>query len=207
MSSGVIVALILAAGIVVACVTWRWAAWPCPSWLVPLLENPYFQTVAGADRLMERAGVKPGMQVLDAGCGPGRLTIPLARRVGATGRVVALDLQRRMLEKLRRRVEKEGLSGVELVRGGLGEGLLPDGVFDVAFLVTVLGEVPDKVGGLVEIRRSLRPGGVLTVTEVLPDPHYLSLGRVRRLGQQAGLVEERSFSGVVGFTLNLKRPV
>lgn len=198
------VALLLG-GLVVICLVWRYAALPCPWWMVPLLENPYFQLVAGAELLMDRAGIGPGMAVLDAGCGPGRLTVPIAKRVGEAGRVVALDRQPRMLRRLQRRIAEHGLANVETILGGLGEGRLPADRFDVALLVTVLGEVPDKTAALREIRHALRSGGVLSVTEVLPDPHYQTLARVRALAAEAGLAEKRLLEGRAGYTLNLIR--
>ena len=198
------VALLLG-GLVAICLVWRYAALPCPWWMVPLLENPYFQLVAGADLLMDRAGIGPGMTVLDAGCGPGRLTVPIAKRVGEAGRVVALDRQPRMLRRLQRRLAEHGIANVETILGGLGEGRLPADRFDVALLVTVLGEIPDRAAALCEIRASLRAGGVLSVTEVLPDPHYQTLARVRALAAEAGLTEQRLFEGRTGYTLNLVR--
>jgi len=195
--------ILLLVAVVVTCVVWRYASLPCPWWMVPLLENPYFQLVAGAELLMGRAGIGAGMRVLDAGCGPGRLTIPIATRVGEAGRVVAIDRQPRMLRKLQRRVAADGITNVEAVLGGIGEGRLPAGSFDVAVLVTVLGEIPDKTAALREIRGALRADGVLSVTEVLPDPHYLSLARVRALAAEAGLRERQVFEGRVGYTVNL----
>jgi ubiquinone/menaquinone biosynthesis C-methylase UbiE len=174
--------------------------------LVPLLENPYFETVAGAEKLMDRAGVEPGMTALDAGCGPGRVSLPLARAVGREGRVVAFDLQEGMLAKLRARADEQGLGNIEPVHGGLGEGVVPRAGFDVAFLITVLGEIPDPVAALQEIREALRPGGILSITEVLPDPHYQSLARVRELAARVGLEEAQLFDGTIGFTINLRRP-
>ena len=136
--------------------------------------------------LLERAGVRPGMCVLDAGCGPGRVTLPAAARVGPSGRVIALDLQPAMLTRLGARLATAGVANVEPFAAGLGEGRLGDDRFDVVLLVTVLGEIPDKVAALREIVRALRPGGVLSVTEVLPDPHYQSMARVRGSGRRGG---------------------
>jgi ubiquinone/menaquinone biosynthesis C-methylase UbiE len=193
--------LIVATGLV-----WRWASWPCPAWLVPLLENPYFEAVAGAKTLLERAGVRAGMRVLDAGCGPGRVTLPAAAAVGPSGRVVALDIQPAMLEILAARLRAQGATNVEIVQAGLGEGKLPADEFDVVLLATVLGEIPSKGAALQEIYRSLRPGGVLSVTEVLPDPHYQRVSRVRGLAAELGFHEARGFRGFVSYTLNLRKP-
>ena len=83
---------------------------------------------------------------------------------------------------------------------------MPAGEFDVAFLVTVLGEVPDRLATLREIHGALRVGGVLSITEVLPDPHYQPIGRVRGLVQTAGFrgVSEL-FSGPLSYTLNVAK--
>lgn len=202
----VVYALGALALIAAICMVWRWASWPCPSWLVPLLENPYFEAVAGAELLLERAGVRPGMCVLDAGCGPGRVTLPAAALVGRSGRVVAVDIQSGMLEKLASRLAVQGVSNVELLLAGLGEGKLGENRFDVAFLVTVLGEIPDKLIALQEIFRALRPGGVLSVTEVLPDPHYQTVARVRELGTRAGFRESAMHRGWLSYTVNLLKP-
>ena len=202
-----VMCLLLALALIVGIgLVWRFAGWPCPAWLVPLLENPYFEAVAGARTLIARAGIGPGMRVLDAGCGPGRLTVPASARVGPAGRIVGLDIQQGMLEKLAQRVAQQGLANVDLVLAGLGEGRLPDDAFDVALLVTVLGEIPDQPAALREIHRSLRPGGVLSITEVLPDPHYQRVSRVRTLAAEAGFRELSFFPGWLSYTVNVGKP-
>lgn len=205
--SGIWIVLLGIAVLAALGMVWRYGGLPCPWWLVPLLENPYVGRVAGAATLIERAGIEPGMRVLDAGCGPGRLTLPLARRVGAGGRVVALDLQARMLHMLAQRVREAGVTNVAIVRARLGDGALPAGAFDAALLVTVLGEIPLRLTALREIRQALRPGGVLSITEVLPDPHYQPLARVRALAHEAGFRERSLASGWLSYTLDLVRPV
>jgi ubiquinone/menaquinone biosynthesis C-methylase UbiE len=196
-----VLVLIAAIGLV-----WRWAGWPCPSWLVPLLENPYFDFVAGAELLLDRAAVRPGMCVLDAGCGPGRVTLPASARVGAAGRVVAVDIQSGMLEKLRARLAAQDVRNVEPLHAGLGAGPLGESRFDVALLVTVLGEIPDQAAALQEILLALRPGGVLSITEVLPDPHYQSMARTRELCSRVGFREHSLWSGWLSYTLNVGKP-
>lgn len=179
---------------------------PCPARLSFLVENPLMERWAGAETLLDRAGVVPGMRILDAGCGPGRLTVPAARRVGPTGHVVALDIQEGMLRKLRRRLADGAISNVRVVRAGIGDGLLGEAAFDRAFLVTVLGEIPDRVEALREIHRALVPGGILSVTEVLPDPDYQSRSAVRRLAEKVGFDPVAVHGNVLAFTMHLRRP-
>jgi ubiquinone/menaquinone biosynthesis C-methylase UbiE len=78
--------------------------------------------------------------------------------------------------------------------------------FDRALLVTVFGEVPDRLGALREIYSSLKPGGLLSITETLPDPHYQPRGRVKALAQEAGLRVCDEFGSWLTFTVNLERP-
>lgn len=192
-------------GIVILRLLSRRRLLPCPSTLVWVLENPIIERVAGGQALMDRAGVLPGMRVLDAGCGPGRVTIPLALRVGATGHVVALDVQASMLVKLRKRLEEHRITNVRTVHAELGTGALAGERFDRAFLVTVLGEVPDRERALKEIHGVLVPGGILSVTEVLPDPHYQRRSAVRALALSAGFVPTLVHRTCRSYTMNLLR--
>lgn len=179
---------------------------PCPSQLSFLLENPFMKRVAGAQLLLDRADVAPGMRVLDVGCGPGRVTLPAARRVGANGEVVALDVQPAMLRRVQQKLEMEGVTNVRLLLAGAGEGKTEPESFDRAFLVTVLGEIPDKATALREIYGALRAGGVLSVTEVFPDPHMQMPGAIRRLAKETGFEVESKMGSFPAFTMNLVKP-
>jgi ubiquinone/menaquinone biosynthesis C-methylase UbiE len=89
----------------------------------------------------------------------------------------------------------------------LGERMLPENRFDRALLVTVLGEIPDRRAGLEEIAASLKPGGVLSITEMMPDPHYQSIRTIRQLAHSAGLVESRVFGNKMVYTINFRKPM
>ena len=179
---------------------------PCPSSLSWLLENPMMEGVAGGAALIERSGVQPGMAVLDAGCGPGRLTIPLARHVGAQGHVVALDAQRSMLMKLTERMTTLGISNIRTLCARLGTGALGSERFERAFLVTVLGEIPNQEDALSEIYEHLNPGGLLTICEVLPDPHYQSQAAVWKIAKRTGFTPQVVYRNYRSYTMNLTRP-
>jgi ubiquinone/menaquinone biosynthesis C-methylase UbiE len=165
------------------------------------------QSLAGAGILIDRLHLQPGMRVLDVGCGPGRLTIPFAKYVGRNGEVVALDIQPRMLQELQRRVKENELANVRLVLGGAGAGHLQErGAFDRAVLVTVLGEIPDRKKALQEIYHALRPGGLLSITELLPDPDYQTRRTVLRLAREAGFELQEKYGNLIVFTLNFSKP-
>jgi ubiquinone/menaquinone biosynthesis C-methylase UbiE len=179
---------------------------PHPPRLTFLFENPVVGVFVGPERLVERLALAPDMRVLDAGCGPGRLTVPLAEAVGPGGEVVALDGQREMLEKLRRRLEAGGLTNVRPLQAGLGEGMLGEGGFDRAVLAMVLGEVRDRASALGELYAALRPGGLLSITEIFGDPDYQRPATVRGEVEAAGFRLVRRFGGFPAYTLNFERP-
>src|SRR5262245_14064934 len=99
------IALVAFAG-VAGLVASRGLSLPCPVWLRWLVEldNPFTKTNR-AHTIIEHLDVAPGMYVLDIGCGPGRLAIPLARAVGESGCVVAIDVQAGMIERARATAE------------------------------------------------------------------------------------------------------
>lgn len=181
-------------------------ALPCPSWLgwMVELDNP-FTRVNRAHVIIENLGLEAGMTVLDAGCGPGRLTLPLAAAVGPQGEVLAVDVQGGMLEHVRAKVEAAGLRNVQVLQAALGEERLPPNHFDRAVLVTVLGEIPDQTAALKGIHAALKPGGILSVTEVIFDPHFQRREAVRRAAEAAGFVEKRFLGRRLAYTMHLAK--
>lgn len=146
------------------------------------------------------------MKVLDVGCGPGRVAIPIAREVGPAGEVVAIDMQAAMLRRAGGKAHAAGLANLRFLQTEVGKGNLQIAQFDRALLVTVLGEILDREGALREIFDNLKPGGVLSVTEIMLDPHYQSRGTILRLAKGVGFCESEYFGNRFAFTLNLRKP-
>jgi len=179
---------------------------PCPPGYIFLLESPLINRVAGPQTLIELADIQPGMHILDAGCGPGRITIPVAAYLGDSGQVTAFDMQPGMLAHLSKRVAENNLTNVEIIQGEFGEDLLGRYKYDRVFLVSVLGEIPDQQAALEEIHQALVPGGILSVTEVLPDPHYQRRSAVANLAERTGFQASLVKRDWRSYTMNLQKP-
>lgn len=176
-----------------------------PPPLTFLFENPLAEVFVGTDLLLRRLEVAPGMRVLDAGCGPGRLTLPLAEAVGPEGEVVALDGQPAMLQKLEERLERRGIRNVRPLRAALGEGELAEGDFDRIVLPLVLGEVRHRRAAVRELHAALKPHGTLSITEAFGDPDYRRPATVRREFEEAGFVLVERLGSFPAYTLNFKK--
>lgn len=177
-----------------------------PPYLAFLLETRLTASIVEPQSLLDRAGIKPGMRVLDAGSGPGRLTLPTARRVGPSGVVLALDGQQAMLDKLRARLQQQSIENVCPLRVELGGGELPIGkTFDRVILAMVIGELRRRPAALRELYAATAPGGVLSLAETL-EPDYRRRGTVRREVEAAGFRFERLYGGWISYTMNFVKP-
>ena len=176
---------------------------PCPASLAWLVDNPIRRRYMGS--ILDRVGIQPGECVLELGPGPGAFTVEAARRTGPEGRLVAVDIQPRMIALVERRAQEAGLINVETHVASAYDLPLDDGLVDRAFLVTVLPEVPDPTRALAELYRVIRPGGLLSVTEEFTDPDYpFAFETVRRV-EAAGFRLQQRFGNFWVYTLNFRR--
>jgi SAM-dependent methyltransferase len=140
-------------------------------------------------------------------------TLPIAKAVGPGGRVVALDGQPAMLGWLEGRLRAEGVRNVRPLLGELGGGVplgegapeVGKGGFDRAVLAMVLGEARDRAGALRELRGALKPGGVLSVTGILGDPHHLGASTVLKEAEAAGFRLVGRLGSFPAYTLNFEK--
>jgi len=127
------------------------------------------------------------MIVLDLGCGTGLFTRAASHMVGAGGHIHAVDIQAAMLALANERNANEGVGGwVSLHHCGAYELPLLDDSIDVAMVIATLGEIPDKPAALNELRRVLKPGARLGVSDEWLNPAVMLPGTVRRLAQESG---------------------
>lgn len=132
---------------------------------VSRLESPERLALLPVERVLALVEVKAGERVLDVGCGPGVFAVPLARAVGQSGHVFAVDLREEMVEACRRRVETAGLSNVTVRRSEESSIPLPPSCVDLVFACHLLHELEDPAALLADLRRVLKPGGRLAAVE------------------------------------------
>jgi SAM-dependent methyltransferase len=156
-------------------------------------------------RLLEILAPQPGEQVLEVGPGTGYYTLGVAERLDG-GALAAFDIQQEMLDHLMREAAKREISNIEPRRGDARELPYEDDSFDAAFLVTVLGEIPDPDAALRELGRVLRPGGRLVVGELFGDPHMVTLRKLRERSELAGFSFERRLGTPLAYFARLRPP-
>jgi SAM-dependent methyltransferase len=190
-------AAVTAVSVAAVALWWRRHPSACPYGQRFWVEAPHpFITRA---RLREALAPRPGETVLELGPGTGYYSLLVAQWLGPRGRLHLLDLQQEMLDHTMRRARKAGLGNVEPRRGDARRLPYPDAAFDAAYLVTVLGEIPDQDTALRELRRVIKPGGRVVVGELLGDPHMVGERMLRRRAMAAGLTLERRVGPPFGY--------
>ncbi len=173
------------AAIVGAALWWRKNPSACPYGQRFWVEAPH--PVISRDRLRSVLAPQPGERVLEIGPGTGYYTLDLAGWVGPEGRVEIFDLQQEFLDHVSGRAGERGLANIVPTQGDATALPYEDGSIDAVALTAVLGEIPDPVAALREIRRVLKPGGRLVVGELFGDPHFTTLSSLKRQAAEAGL--------------------
>jgi len=156
---------------------------------------------------VDKFRLRKGGTALELGPGSGYFTAEAASRMGEQGRLICIDILPETARFLKRRLERESVENARVIIGNACALPLKRGTLDGAFLVTVLGEVPDKRLAIGELRRAMKPGGVLSITESLPDPDYQTQGTVRRLREGAGFLPLELVRRPGGFTMNFAAPI
>ncbi len=177
----------------------------CPWWIGYLIASPIRRLVQDPHRILSPC-VKPGMTVVEPGPGMGFFTIELARLVGPAGRVVAVDIQPRMLASLRRRAARAGVADRIETRvvqpGSLGLDDLA-GAADFVLAFAMVHEFRDDIGFFRQAAAALKPGGRLLLVEPAGHVHERRFAAQLEAAAAAGLsvVERPSYWHSIGALL------
>jgi len=158
----------------------------CPWWFGYTFDNPFRRLLHDPGAILDGL-VAEGQTVADVGCGGGHFSLGLARLVGVEGRVIAIDLQSKMLERTRKRARRGGLEGVLDFRLCTPRRLGLDEPLDLVLAFWMVHEVMDQAAFFSEIKSALRPSGHLLVAE--PKVHVPSarFDRSLQMAQESGL--------------------
>lgn len=157
----------------------------CPAWLSFMLDFPFRRMIHDPEKLLKEY-LKNGDTAIDLGCGSGFFTIPMARMVGPSGRVIAVDLQEKMLEKVRKKAKAAGV----MDRIGFHRcnpeksGVREKADFILAFFM--VHETPDPVAFLQEIKELLTEKGKLLIVEPVLHVTKKNFNRLLQLVEAAG---------------------
>jgi ubiquinone/menaquinone biosynthesis C-methylase UbiE len=197
------IALTVLAGLAGAAGWWRKNPSACPYGQRFWVEAPHpFITRA---RLRDALDPCPGDTVLEIGPGTGYYSLDVARWIQPDGTLHLVDLQREMLDHTMRRAREARLDNLEPRRADARALPYPDGTFDAAFMVAVLGEVPDQDGALREVRRVVKPAGRVVIGELAGDPHMVTANGLRARAERVGLAFERRVGPPFGYFGVLRR--
>lgn len=149
-------------------------------------------------RAVELLGVTPGMVVADFGAGSGYYTERLAKKVGPSGKVFAVDIQPEMLELLGARMTRLGLTNVELIRNGVDDPGLPAGTIDLVLMVDVYHELSQPQTVLRRMKAALSPTGRIAILEFRKEDPGVPI----RLEHKMSVAEATSEFGAEGYRLD-----
>jgi ubiquinone/menaquinone biosynthesis C-methylase UbiE len=159
---------------------------PMPQVMAPVIDNPLRRRFQPPDEIAWQSGIQPGMRVLEVGPGSGAYTLSAALRAGDAGQVVAVDIEPRIVRRLKDRLREECVSNAAGLVADVHALPFDTGTFNAVYMVTVIGEIPEPVEAMREFRRALAPDGTLAFSEFLPDPDYPTQRSLRRKAARAG---------------------
>ena len=140
-------------------------------------------------RLLKELHVLPGQVICDMGCGNGFYALKLARLTGKTGKVYAVDIQREMLDMLKRRARAATLENVLPRLGTETDPKLPDNSIDLVLMVDVYHEFSQPEAMLKAIRKSLKPAGRIALVEFRAEDPNVPIKPEHKMSKQQILKE------------------
>jgi ubiquinone/menaquinone biosynthesis C-methylase UbiE len=177
----------------------------CPWWLCFTFDNIFRRIFQNPDRIL-RSYIKPGWTVLDVGPGMGYFTLPLAKLVGDSGKVIVADLQQKMLDGVYRRALKRGLQDRIKLHLSSSDNIGIVETFDFCLAFWMVHEVQDKPRFLGEISSQLKPGGFVLLVEPKVHVSRESYCRTLQIAKGVGLSLHEEPRIFLSYSALLRKP-
>ena len=178
---------------------------PMPQCLANLIDNPLRRRIQPPDTTPIRHGVEPGMLVLEVGPGNGRYTLSTAERLGDKGQLVTIDIEPKMIQRVKTRAAAAGVVNIAGVVADVYQLPFVERQFDLIYLIAVIGEIPSPHEALLEFKRVLSETGSLVFSELIFDPDYPRAKTLNRLAEAAGFRSKQEIGNFVYYTLRYEK--
>jgi len=181
----------------------RYYHFPIPAVLTRVIDNPWRRRFIQKPRVVaDRLKLEPGMIVVEIGPGKGNYTKAFAERVLPNGKVYAVDISESIIEYLKKRVEEEEIPNIIPKIDNAHNFSFADESVDRVIAIACLPEIPEPVRVLKEIRRILKPDGLLSLSELAPDPDYPRRKTVKQWTNEAGFILQSEYGNWFVYQIN-----
>jgi ubiquinone/menaquinone biosynthesis C-methylase UbiE len=174
---------------------------PMPEFAADIIDNPLRRSIQPPDKTAVRHGIHPGMTVLEVGPGNGTYTVAAARRIGNTGKLITIDIEPKMIERIKNKTQEEGITNIDARVADVYDLPFEDGYFDMVYMITVIGEIPEPERAMREFHRVLKPDGTLVFSELFLDPDYPLSSTLERYAGASGFQRREKIGSFFYYTL------
>jgi SAM-dependent methyltransferase len=151
---------------------------------IPWLNRPERESEENPTKCIEALELKEGQIVADLGAGSGYYTFRMAPKVGAKGRIFAVEIQDAMLAELRKRIDKDKVPNVETVKCTESDPKLPEGQVDLVLMVDVYHELAFPYEVMTAVRKALKPDGRVVLVEYRKEDPKVPIKEVHKMSEE-----------------------
>ena len=176
---------------------------PIPAFMTSIIDNPIRRKFIQKPHLIaERMKLQPGMKVIEIGPGKGNYTKAVASKILPDGEVYAIDIQESVINRLKQRLDTEEIKNIVPMNNDVYNLTFENESIDRIFAIACLPEIPKPVQALMELKRVLKPEGIISFSELFIDPDYPLRRTEKKWAKEAGLVFIEGFGNFFSYQLN-----
>ena len=156
-------------------------------------QNSHRDATQQPEAIMDTIGVKAGMVIGEAGAGEGYFTFWLSKRVDEAGKIYANDIRKSVLDKIKKRCEREGISNIKTILGEQNDPLFPKGKLDMVVMMLAFHEFENRAKWLENVKPSMKPNATLVIIERDPEKTGSGYGHFMKKNEILESVKKANF--------------